>query len=58
MLTAGARRELRRRIIRRAGENAATVMPLLAGAVAGASLNSRETRRLGEAIAKDLGGRP
>jgi hypothetical protein len=58
MITAGARRELRRRIIRRAGENAATVMPLLAGAVAGASLNSRETRRLGEAIAKDLGGRP
>ncbi len=58
VLTAGARRELRRRVIRRAGENAATVMPLLAGAVAGASLNSRETRRLGEAIAKDLNGRP
>jgi hypothetical protein len=56
VVTSGARRELRRRVIRRAGENAATMMPLLAGAVAGASLNSRETRRLGEAIAKDLGG--
>lgn len=58
VLTAASRRELRRRVIRRAGENATTMMPLLAGAVAGASLNSRETRRLGEAIAKDLGGKP
>jgi hypothetical protein len=51
-----ARRELRRRLMRRAGENAATVLPFMAGAVAGASLNSRETRKLGERIARDLGG--
>jgi hypothetical protein len=52
-----ARRELRRRVMRRAGENVTTVMPFMAGAVAGASLNSRETRKLGVKIAKDLGGR-
>jgi hypothetical protein len=51
-----ARRELRRRLMRRAGENATTVLPFMAGAVAGASLNSRETRKLGERIARDLGG--
>jgi hypothetical protein len=51
-----ARRELRRRVMRRAGENVATVLPFMAGAVAGASLNSRETRKLGAKIAKDLGG--
>jgi uncharacterized membrane protein YoaK (UPF0700 family) len=49
------RRELRRRVMRRAGGNVATVLPFMAGAVAGASLNSRETRKLGERIAKDLG---
>jgi hypothetical protein len=52
-----ARRELRRRLMRRAGENATTMLPFMAGAVAGASLNSRETRKLGERIARDLGGR-
>ena len=49
-----ARRELRQRLLRRAGRNAATVVPFLAGAVAGASLNRRETVRLGEKIAADL----
>jgi hypothetical protein len=58
LLTGTARRELRRRLMRRAGENVATVLPFMAGAVAGASLNSRETRKLGEKIAKDLGGHP
>jgi hypothetical protein len=57
VVTAASRRELRRRVIRRAGGNATTMMPLFAGAVAGASLNSRETKRLGESIAKDLGGK-
>jgi hypothetical protein len=54
VLTGAARRELRRRVVRRAGGNVATVMPFMAGAVAGASLNSRETRKLGEALTKSL----
>jgi hypothetical protein len=49
-----ARRELRQRLLRRAGRNVTTVVPFLAGAVAGAALNQRETRRLGERIAADL----
>jgi hypothetical protein len=57
VVSAAARRELRRRLMRRAGGNVATVMPFMAGAVAGASLNSRETKKLGEHIAKDLRGR-
>jgi hypothetical protein len=56
LLTGAARRSLRNRLMRRAGENAVTVMPFMTGAIAGASLNSRETRRLGEQIARDLGG--
>jgi hypothetical protein len=57
VVTGTARRELRRRLVRRAGDNAATILPFMAGAAAGASLNSRETQRLGERIAKDLGAR-
>jgi hypothetical protein len=53
-LGGAARRELRQRLVRRAGRNAASVVPFLAGAVAGAALNRRETLKLGEAIAKDL----
>ncbi len=49
-----ARRELRQRLVRRAGRNVTTVVPFLAGAVAGAALNQRETRRLGERIAAEL----
>jgi hypothetical protein len=49
-----ARRELRQRLVRRAGRNAASVVPFLAGAVAGASLNRRETSKLGEQILTDL----
>jgi hypothetical protein len=55
VVSGAARRELRRRLMRRAGGQAATVMPFMAGAVAGASLNSRETKKLGEKIARDLG---
>jgi len=58
LVTGAARRSLRNRLVRRAGENAVTVMPFMTGALAGASLNSRETRRLGEQIAGDLGGHP
>ena len=54
IISGAARRELRQRLVRRAGRNVATVVPFLAGAVAGAALNQRETRRLGEQVAKDL----
>jgi hypothetical protein len=57
VVSSAARRQLRRRILRRAGSNVTTMMPFMAGAVAGASLNARETRRLGEALVKDLGGK-
>jgi hypothetical protein len=52
-----ARRELRARLMRRAGRNVTTMMPFLAGAVAGAELNRRETRKLGERILADFGRR-
>jgi hypothetical protein len=51
-----ARRELRQRLLRRAGRNATSVVPFLAGAVAGASLNRRETLRLGGRIHRDVAG--
>jgi hypothetical protein len=54
VVSGAARRELRRRLMRRAGGQVTTVMPFMAGAVAGASLNSRETKKLGESVAKDL----
>jgi hypothetical protein len=57
LLSGAARQALRRRLMRRAGETAVTVMPFMTGAVAGASLNSRETKKLGQKIANDLGGR-
>jgi hypothetical protein len=57
LISAGARKTLRRRLVRRAGENAVTLVPFRAGALAGASLNARETRRLGQKIASDLGAR-
>jgi hypothetical protein len=49
-----ARAQLRQRLLRRAGRNAASVVPFLAGAVAGAALNRRETLRLGERILADV----
>jgi hypothetical protein len=54
-LNAG-RRELRRRLLRRAGTNMTTVIPFLGGAVAAGSLNARETRRLAERMVRELGG--
>jgi hypothetical protein len=53
-VTGAAQRELRQRLIRRAGRNATTVVPFLAGAIAGASLNRRETLKLGDRILRDL----
>jgi hypothetical protein len=49
-----ARTQLRQRLLRRAGRNATSVVPFLAGAVAGAALNRRETVRMGERLLADL----
>jgi hypothetical protein len=53
-ISGAARRELRQRLLRRAGRNLTTVVPFLAGAVAGAALNQRETRKLGDRVVADL----
>lgn len=47
-------RQLRRRLAARAGRSAFSLGPLLTGAAAGAYLNSRETRRLGQEVRRDL----
>jgi hypothetical protein len=47
-------RLLRRRLAARAGRSAFSLGPLLTGAAIGAFLNSRETRRLGQDIRRDL----
>jgi hypothetical protein len=56
VLTAGSplARLLRRRLAARAGRSSFSLAPLLTGAAAGAYLNSRETRRLGQDIRRDL----
>jgi hypothetical protein len=48
------RRRLQRRLIARAGRSATSFGPLFTGAVAGAMLNRRETRRLGTDVRDDL----
>jgi hypothetical protein len=47
-------RLLRRRLAIRASRSAFSLGPLLTGAAAGAMINRRETRKLGEAIRRDL----
>ncbi len=47
--------QIRRRLIRRAGCNTVTFVPLMAGAIAGGEINRRATRRLGLSIARTLG---
>jgi len=47
-------RQLRGRLAARAGRSAFSLAPLLTGAAAGAYLNSRETRRLGQDVRRDL----
>ena len=47
-------RLLRRRLISRAGRSAVSLGPLLTGAAAGAVFNSRETRKLGRDIQRDM----
>ncbi len=54
VLSSTARQQLRQRLVRRLGRNLSTFAPFLAGAVAGAELNRRETRSLGDALARDL----
>lgn len=60
VLGRGSRRELtrmlQRRLALRALRNTSALIPLMAGAVAGAELNRRATRGLGEKIVKDLSG--
>jgi hypothetical protein len=47
-------RQLQRRLVMRATRSAVSLGPLLSGAAAGALINSRETRRLGNHIREDL----
>ena len=54
MLGFAARSQLRSRVLRRLGRNVTTMAPFLAGAVAGAELNRRETRALGDKLRADL----
>ncbi len=54
VLRTAARQQLRTRLVRRFGRNLTTLAPFLAGAVAGAELNRRETHALGEAVRADL----
>lgn len=48
------RRRLERRIIAKVSQSALSLAPLLTGAAAGAVLNHRETRRLGQQVRDDL----
>ncbi len=50
-------RLLRRRLITRVGRSAVSLGPLLTGAAAGAMFNSRESKKLGRDIQRDLRGR-
>jgi hypothetical protein len=50
-------RMLQRRLIRRAMRSMSALAPLMAGAVAGAELNRRATRTLGDKVAHDLSSR-
>ena len=54
VVATAARQQLRGRLVRRFGRNLSTLAPFLAGAVAGAELNRRETRSLGDALRADL----
>jgi len=54
VLGAAARRQVQRRVARRALRNLSTFAPLFTGAVAGAELNRRETRSLGDELVAQL----
>jgi len=57
VLGASAKRELRSQLLRRLGRSATSLAPFLAGAVAGAEVNRRATRQLGDALLAELRGR-
>lgn len=46
--------QIRRRLVGRVGRNTATFIPMMAGAVAGAELNRRATRKVGTKVASSL----
>ncbi|MDQ6727333.1 MAG: hypothetical protein M3066_14380 [Actinomycetota bacterium] len=50
-------RLIQRRLARRAMRSLSALAPFMAGAVAGAELNRRATRRLGESVVRDLAAR-
>ncbi len=51
-----AKRELRSQVLRKVGRSTTTLAPFMAGAVAGAEVNRRATRQLGEALLSELRG--
>ncbi|HEX8080632.1 MAG TPA: hypothetical protein VF557_10520 [Jatrophihabitans sp.] len=53
---AAAKRELRSQVLRRLGRSTTTLAPFLAGAVAGAEVNRRATKALGETLLAELRG--
>jgi len=57
VLGASAKRELRSQLLRRIGRSTSALAPFLAGAVAGAEVNRRATKQLGEALLNELRGR-
>jgi hypothetical protein len=55
---AAAKRELRSQLLRRIGRSTTTLAPFLAGAAAGAEVNRRTTKALGETLLAELRGMP
>lgn len=53
---AAAKRELRSQVLRRIGRSTTTLAPFMAGAVAGAEVNRRATKALGETVLAELRG--
>lgn len=51
-----AKRELRSQLLRKVGRSATSLAPFLAGAVAGAEVNRRATKALGETLLAELRG--
>lgn len=54
VLGTAARKELQNTLLRRFGRNLTTMGPLLTGAAVASYLNQRSTKKLGEALQKDL----
>ncbi|MDQ2837231.1 MAG: hypothetical protein M3Y42_15890 [Actinomycetota bacterium] len=56
VLGVAAKRELRSQLLRRLGRSTTSLAPFLAGAVAGAEVNRRATKALGETLLAELRG--